>query len=331
MIKRGVTILFLFCCLNAELRQAAVFEAMSFGADSMGRGGTYLTNTGSNHYIFQNYSFLGQKPGPRLSLTAVNLLTDVNFFAAAYSQNNFSIGILRMQESGGDIRDSADNFEGGQINYSDTTIYGAYGLALGTNLLGLRARVQTKYFSGVDVTAQGLALDIAGARQLSPYLTVGGQLNNILSTDLQWSNGLSEPFGRSLGLGSRFKLCGPDGYFSEHQQPIDIYADVLAAAEMDSFYNVGAEYWPCDSIVLRGGLKQVRDVQNERGAKFTKLTAGLGFNYANFYIDYAYNPGDNTEGTVAHFLTIAYRWAEQEVTPKKFKQTFYPTLDNTSL
>ncbi|MDR2428521.1 MAG: hypothetical protein LBD62_01790 [Candidatus Margulisbacteria bacterium] len=350
MIRRGLAILLFSFCLGAELRQAVALDALSIGADAMARGGAYLAGSQSSHYGFQNYAFLAQKPAPRVSLTAFDLISEVSYFSAAYSQNNFGLGLLRVQESGGELRDSAGNLQGGEINYTDSTVYGAYGFAAGRYSFGLRGKLQSKYFSEADISATGLALDLAGAYQAQSYLTFGAELGNILATDLSWSNGLAENYGRSLGLGALFKIFGAEGYWPNYKQPLQVYTDVRAV-EMDYFWQAGAEYWPCNYIALRGGLRQTRDVRNEQNAKLLQFTTGVGFNYANVYFDYAYNSGDDVAESITHFFTLSYWWDTPQPPPeikpnksaasvkvikkktaqKKYKRTFRATLNSAAL
>ncbi|MDR1453945.1 MAG: hypothetical protein LBJ25_08250 [Candidatus Margulisbacteria bacterium] len=351
MIKRSLLILFLAFCWGAGTRQAIGLDALSVGADAMARGGAYLAAEQSGHYGFQNYAFLGRVSAPRFSLTAFDLISEVGYFSAAYSQNNFSLGFLRVQESGGELRDSAGNPRGGEISYTDSTLYGAYGLAIGHYSLGLRGKLQSKYFSEVDVSAAGLALDLAGAYQARPYLILGAELANILATELSWSNGLAENYGRSLGLGALFKIFGADGYWSNYQQPLHVYTD-LRAVETDYFWGGGVEYWLGRHIALRGGLKQTRDARGEQNAKVLKFTAGVGFNYANIYFDYAYNSGDTVAENITHFFTVSYWWdepqppqaakkeiqkakpvkkAEKKPAKKTPKRTFRSTLNSAKL
>ncbi|GBR74122.1 hypothetical protein NO1_1351 [Candidatus Termititenax aidoneus] len=345
MIKRGLAILLFSFCLGAGSRQAVALDALSIGADAAARGGAYLAGSRSGHYGFQNYAFLAQQPAPRLSLTAFDLISEVNYFSAAYSQNNFSLGLLRVQESGGELRDKAGNLQGGEINYTDSTFYGAYGFALGRLSLGLRGKLQSKYFSEAEVSAVGLALDLAGAYQAQPYLLLGAELGNILATEMAWSNGLAENYGRSLGLGALFKVFGADGYWPDYKQPLHLYADIRALA-VDYFWSAGAEYWLCDYIALRGGLKQARDAREEQSAKTLQFAAGVGFNFANFYFDYAYDSGDAVAENITHFFTISYWWdappppetktikgvegvSKAKKNTKKYKRTFRSTLNSS--
>ncbi|GBR76738.1 hypothetical protein NO2_1236 [Candidatus Termititenax persephonae] len=343
MIKRRLAILFLAFCWGAETRQAVGLDALSIGADALARGGAYLAAEQSNHYVFQNYAFLGHQPTPRFSLTAFNLISEVGYFAAAYSQPNFSLGFLRLQENGGELRDSLGNLQGGVISYTDSTFYGAYGWKAGQYSFGLRAKLQNKYFSEVDVSARGLALDLSGVYQARLYLTVGAELRNLAATKLLWSNGLEENFGKSLGLGGIFKAGGPDGYWASLRQPINIYTDIRAE-ETNYLSNTGIEYWPCSYVALRGGLKQKQNFHPGNNPTLTEFTAGLGFNYANIYVDYAYNSGTDLAENLTHFFTVAYRWAEPKTPPEvtskkpsppkppiKYKQTFRSTLGDTEL
>ena len=315
MIKKiGLILFVLLALLSAEFKQTTGLESLLIGADAMGRGGTYMANDDSNHYVFQNYSFLSQSVSPRISMTVFKLLSELNYLAAAYSQNNFSVGFLNMSDSGGYVRDGINNVVGGKINYSDTTLYGAYAWQMFDKYdLGARLKYVQKSLSQVDVTAWGMALDLAGAFEFNNYWTFGAELNNLVGTPLQWSNDYSEKFPLSLGLGAKFKAFGPDGAWSNwFDQRVDFYGD-LRLEEYGSFMTAGAEYWLGDHVALRAGINQTYTVDKDNEPdRYTKFVAGVGFNWLGFYFDYAYNPGDDIADNITHFFTIAYRFGEKK-------------------
>jgi hypothetical protein len=294
--------------LSAETKQAYGLDDLLAGADAFGRGGAYLAAENNSSYIFQNYALLGRPEPPRLTLTAFKLLSEVNYLAAAYSQGNFAAGVLNIQEHGGYVRDKKNNVTGGQIGYDDTTVYGAYGLRLEDYNLytGARLKYHSKVFSEIEAAAWGVALDLSALYTVNSYLTIGARLNNALATPLSWTDGLQEKLPPGLGLGGRFRVFGPQGLWPQ-EQITEVYLD--ANLENTVFLGGGLEYWPSERIALRAGFKQLPAATDEREDKITKFTAGVGFNWQNIYIDYAYNPGDDLAENITHFFTLAYRFS----------------------
>jgi hypothetical protein len=302
-LRRGV-LAFLFLCgfllaETTETKNTYDLDPLLIGADALARGGAYLAAPQSSHYVFQNYAFLGHV-SPRLSLSAFKLLNEVNYLDAAYSQGSFSLGFLSVQESGGYLRSAANQRTGGRIGFQDTTIYGAYGANFETFGLGARLKYRQKHFSGFSANASGTALDLAGFYQLNSFWGFGANLNNIVATPLDWSDGEREKFLPEYGLGAHFHP------FSH----VDFYTDVTLA-ENDPLWAVGADYWLGQNLVLRCGFEEAYDLQYEMETKHFKFTAGLGFNLWGFYFDYAYNPGDNIAENFTHFFTLSYRFPER--------------------
>jgi hypothetical protein len=292
------------------MKQTYGLESILAGADAMGRGGAYLTNADSNHFVFQNYSLLQEDITPRVSLTVFKLLNEVNYLSAAYSQGNFSLGFLDIQESGGYVRDLKNNLIGGKIGYRDTTLFGAYAFRYSDFQLGVRGKYYSKVFSEIEGSAYGLALDLAGAYRYDQYWSFGAELNNLFGTSLLWNDGFTEKFPQSFGLGLKFRAFGPEGYWHDwFDQQLDFYSD-LRLEENGSFMNAGLEYWLSRHIALRAGLNQTYTVDEDNNdSKYTRFVAGVGFNWLGLYFDYAYNPGDDIAANVTHFFTLAYRFS----------------------
>ncbi|MDR1452769.1 MAG: S-layer homology domain-containing protein [Candidatus Margulisbacteria bacterium] len=304
---------------GAELKSAYGLEPLLTGADTYGRGGAYLAADENNSYVFQNYAFLNKRVTPRVSLTAFKLISEIDYLSASYSQDNFSLGFLTIQEAGGFVRDSQNNLLGGRIGYNDTTLYGAYAFQFENFNLGARAKYYSKYFSEVDTSAWGLALDLAGYYEYNRYWAFGAALDNVIGTTLQWTDDLREQFPLALGVGGRFRAFGPDGFWQEWdwlRNQTDFYAD-LRLEERNSLFKTGVEIWPHEMIALRAGLAQYNSVQDDEDTRAWKFTAGAGVNWNGIYFDYAFNPGDDIAETITHFFTLSYRFAaEKPATPE---------------
>ena len=317
--------------LTAEVKIADTSaDTLVIGADAYGRGGTYLAASDSNHYVFQNYSFLNSRQQPRISLATFQLLDDVNYLTAAYTHGNFSFGFMNISDSSGYLRDENNNLLGSKISYNDSTFYAAYGL--GNEILGagIRLKYYSRAYSGVDASASGTAMDLAAFTNPVQYITFGLEACNLIGSGLQWSNDQQEEFLKSYGLGIRLKLAGPEGLL-RMAQALDIYLDTILNDD-NSFCHFGLEYWCAQPLVLRLGLNQYLDVDSElrENLKYS-FTAGLGFNWNDFYFDYAYNPGDIAEN-VSHFFTLAYRFGKPVKPEKQRKElkTLKPTTADTA-
>jgi hypothetical protein len=319
LIKRCFILFLLLGLAAAEMKGAYGLEPLLTGADTYGRAGAYLAADDNNNYVFQNYSFLNKRVTPRVALTAFKLISEINYLSAAYSQDNFSLGFLTIQETGGFVRDSQNNLLGGRIGYNDTTLYGAYAFQFENFNLGARAKYFSKYFSEVDTSAWGLSLDLAGYYEYNRHWTFGAALDNVIGTTLQWTDDLQERFPLALGVGGRFRAFGPEGFWQEWDwlsNPTDFYAD-LRLEERNSLLKTGVEFWPHEMIALRAGLAQYNDLQNDEDARSWKFTAGAGVNWNGIYFDYAFNPGDDIAENITHFFTLSYRFAaEKPATPE---------------
>ncbi|GBR76314.1 putative surface protein [Candidatus Termititenax persephonae] len=328
MIRRwAIVLLCLLAILSAESKDTYELSPLLIGADAMGRGSAYLGGSDSNHYVFQNYSFLGEEVTPRVSLTVFKLISEINYLSAAYSQDRFSLGFLHVGDSGGYLRDANDNLTGGKISYSDTTLYGAYAFDFAEYKIGARLKYQSKYFSEVDTSAWGLSLDLAGHYALTRYWTLGAELGNLLGTSLRWSDDFEEKIPLNFSFGSQFKLFGPEGWWQEWDwlalRRTDAYAD-LRLEERNSLLKTGVEFWPHDRVALRLGLQQVNDIEEEQNARLWRFTAGAGLNWQGVYFDYAYNPGDDIAANLTHFFTLSYRFSTPEMPSPSIEVTENP-------
>jgi hypothetical protein len=312
LIKRLYILLFLLVILGAENKETYALDDLLAGADSFGRGSAYLAAEDNSSYVFQNYSLLGGQAAPRVTLTAFKLISEINYLAAAYSQDSWGIGLLNISDTGGYVRDERNNVSGGQIGYRNSILYGAYGREIRPDLrLGLRLKYHDIAFSEVESSAQGFALDVSGLHRLNKHLLLGGEINNLFAAPLIWSDGFQETQPVILGLGAQLKLLGTEGFWRE-AQPLNAYLDVRLKT-LDAFWNGGLEYWPSEYIALRAGFKQTASEPTDtyQYTAHTRFTAGIGFNWHNIFIDYAYNPGDDLAENITHFFTLSYRFPEK--------------------
>jgi hypothetical protein len=294
---RGLFIYLLLCVtvmLGAEDKETYALESLLIGADALGRGGSYITAENGVSPVFQNFAISAT---PCVSLTAFRFLGEVDYLSAAYTQNGFSFGFLTVQDSAGYGRDAQNNLTGGQIRYSDATLYAAYGLTLDRLSLGARLKHTEKDMSGI-ARASGQSLDLSLLDRLNEYWSFGLGLNNIFRTTLRWSGGREEAFPSNAVLGGKYSVFGL-------AQILNFYLN-LNLEDRELFQSGGVEWWLAELLALRLGFSQFNAWQNEQEVKDVKLTAGLGFRLYNMSFDYAYDPGEEIAENVTHFFTLGY-------------------------
>ncbi|GBR73847.1 hypothetical protein NO1_1128 [Candidatus Termititenax aidoneus] len=299
--------------LRAEEKETYTADALLIGADAIGRGGSYIAGAG-NSPLFQNFA---RQSALQFSFTAFKLLSELNYLSASYAQNGFGLGFLTMQDSAGYNRDENNNLTGGQINYSDSTIYAAYGFALDKLNLGLRLKYTTKSL-GETANASGFALDLAALYSLNAYWSLGALLNNVPNTSsLRWSDGRTEIFAASGILGVKYSVFG-------EQNNLNLYTD-LNFEKSVIFPSGGVEWRPAEMLALRGGLAQVYTWQDDRETIQLKPSAGLGLNLFGLFFDYAYSPDTELADSVTHFFTLSYIFgdlaANNDLAPEPEKRT----------
>ncbi|GBR76275.1 hypothetical protein NO2_0847 [Candidatus Termititenax persephonae] len=291
--------------LRCEVKQAYGAEALLMGAEAIARGGTYIGAAESSQYIFQNYAFLGKPAPPRLAFSTFRLLNEVKHLTAAFSFGNFALGVLNIQDSAGYQRDNRNNLLGGKIEQVDNTVYAAAGLGNDTVGLGLRVKYLSKLYSGLNVSATGFGLDLAGFWQVGS-VTFGLGLNNLAGGFLQWSTGAQEQLLPEYIPGLRWSI----------NKQVALFAD---AAIIDglTLAHGGVEYRPTESIALRLGANQYSDFEENQEIVSIGPVAGVGLNLANLYFDYAYSPSNSLQDTVTHFFTFTCRFEPTTKTKKR--------------
>jgi hypothetical protein len=304
MIKKSLLFLFLLplmTCVFAEQKETYSVESLLIGADALGRGGAYLGGRAGSSPVFQNFA---ARTNAQVSLTAFKLINEINYLSAAYAQNGWGLGFLTVRDSAGYRRDADNNLLGGQINYSDSTIYGTYALELQRLNLGLRLKYTNRIMAEID-SAKGYSLDLSAGYRLNEYWSFGGELTNIFFSALHWADGLQELFPVSGGLGASYSVFG-------REQRLNLYSDIYWE-NGGKRWSGGLEWRPADLLTLRGGFVRASVWQAETEIQKLKPTAGLGLNLYGLTFDYAYNPDDDLAENVTHFFTLGYRFGGAEV------------------
>ena len=279
--------------LLADDKETFNTESLLIGADAIGRGGSYIAGAGGSP-LFQNFA---RQSAPQFSFTAFTLMSELNYLSASYAQNGFGLGFLVMRDGAGYNRDENNNLTGGQINYSDSTVYGSYALAFGSFNLGLRLKYVSRALSGI-AAARGYALDFSGLYTLNDYWSFGLAAANITQGSIRWTDGRAEVFPVYTILGVKYSIFG-------REDRLNIFADLRW--EQEAVFNcLGLEWRPVPLFVLRGGLAETYVWQEDREIKAFKPAAGLGLDLFGFAFDYAFSPDIELAESVTHFFTLGY-------------------------
>lgn len=161
----------------------------------------------------------------------------------------------------------------------------------------------------------GMSLDLSAQYRPLHYMTVAGNLQNILGGSLNWSNA-TEKLGGFNKLGVAVNVLGSTAEaLYKYSSPLvacldlDIPRNVLQSGTL---FHLGLEWTPIKDIVLRTGLNQ------EQGG--TGLTFGVGFKNTAFRFDYAYAPRPGIAGDSPHYFSMSYvgdRVLETFLKPKR--------------
>ncbi len=286
----------------------STFSEFGFGARAMGFGNAFTAvaddptavhwNAAGLDYIFQQ------------SLTAFHASlyegTLFSFLGYAYPTldlGTFAIGIARLGV--GDILETDINNTAYE-NFSFETYRGyfSYGLRLPWDLAaGASLKIERSAFSNTnqytDAIAVGVGLDIGFLYRpnfiTSPLLrdwSVGLNLVNLFSPQFKHAEGSD-----ALPLEMRFGLMRPI-YFGGGGNALTFSLDLAKSNDTDMRFSLGSEYNFRKIGKIRVGYNTT-----------TGVLAGLGVEYSNFQIDYAYgNPSTDGLLSPVHRISLTYNF-----------------------
>ena len=191
------------------------------------------------------------------------------------------------------------------LGYENSVILITYARELPWHKVSLGGNL--KFFNqsivGGGELARGTAmnLDLSATYKPLHYLTVAGNLQNILGGSLNWG-GAAERLGGYNKLGVAVNVLGSTAEaLYKYSSPltacldIDIPRNILQSSTL---FHLGLEWTPLRDIILRTGLNQ------EQGG--TGLTFGVGFKNTAFRFDYAYAPRPGIAGDSPHYFSMSY-------------------------
>lgn len=186
----------------------------------------------------------------------------------------FSLALHYASETVGGIPLVSEDADGrpvleGSFADSQTALAGTGALALLDGKLRLGCTLKLVQHGLYQQSSSGFGLDAGAIYKLNDKLNIGAVARNVLQPKMRWSSGHTDTFARKL-------LAGVSSCFDLGQQSFLALAQVGYEQGTGTLFGVGLEASLIQWLALRLGL----DKQS--------LTAGLGFTFGQFGLDYAY-------------------------------------------
>ncbi len=258
----------------------ALFD-VGMGARALGMGGAFVAVVDDANAVYYNPAGLALIEGRSVTSLYSNMMGAGSYFGAGYAQKNVGAAVFGLMSTVG----TTDEFGNptGDLDYREGTVAGGYARALGPFALGAALKLYSQdigtnrgFGATGDIGALITLPSLAGVR-------VGAVARNMLGT-VKFESGHQDDFDRSYVLGLSVKpLKG-----------------LILAADYDVTHStgrVGAEYRIVDAFAARAGATMNADKQYG-------FTAGAGFAYESFRIDYAYQ--FHAELPDSHWLSLGF-------------------------
>ncbi|MBN3033280.1 MAG: S-layer homology domain-containing protein [Candidatus Saganbacteria bacterium] len=157
----------------------------------------------------------------------------------------------------------------------------------------------------------GLACDVGVRRSYRPWLRLGLSLQD-LGGRINYQDGSSADLPYELVVGGALDLFGRGALFEERNE-IGVTLDFNKSRDAPLLVRGGVEWRLTPQLAVRAGLEQsFAELQDPfpRGIIYNNLTAGLGFHYSSFAVDYAMRRNGDPTGDVINYLSFGYEYAE---------------------
>lgn len=254
---------------------------VGMGARALGMGGAFVAVVDDANAVYYNPAGLALIEGRSVTSLYSNMMGAGSYFGAGYAQKNVGAAVFGLMST----VPGTDQYGNpiGDVDYREGTLAGGYARAFGPVALGGALKLYSQEATvnrGFGVTGDIGALitlpSLAGVR-------VGAVARNMLGT-VKFESGHQDNFDPSYVLGLSVKpLKG-----------------LILAADYDVTHStgrVGAEYRIVDAFAARAGATMNADKQYG-------FTAGAGFAYESFRIDYAYQ--FHAELPDSHWLSLGF-------------------------
>ena len=266
------------------------FLRSDVGARAAAMAGSFMTIPGDPTNLFYNAAGLATLVTPRGEAGFFKQLLDINSGYVAYAQpleeiGHVGAGVLYTNYGSFTETDEAGN-QLGSFSAGDLAVTVAYANTIGENLT-YGAGVKFIYSSIAGYSSSGIAAD-AGILYLIPEsrVALGASIRNV-GAQIDSYVESREPLPLDLTVGASVVPKGLplllEISFHRLTDPVDSFGDRFSA------FSLGGEFTISRIVMLRIGYDNTRrkDLKVSDSAGLAGFSAGLGFRYEQFNLDYA--------------------------------------------
>jgi hypothetical protein len=282
------------CAATSLFAQQSIYNFLltDVSARAAAMNGSFVSMKDDPNVLFYNPASIGTLTMPKVSVSYVNHLMDVNAGTLSYGQyiegiGSVGAGIIYMNYGSFNRTDELLNVLG-TFSAADVALVAGIAAHYDENILiGINAKYI--YSSLAEYRSTALAVDLGILYDIpSQNLSIGGSVLNI-GKQLKTYAGINEP----LPLDVKFGITKRP----EHL-PVFLNIDFHRLNEsgdkfLDRFSNItiGAEFLMSKSLRVRVGYnnKQRKDLKTGTSAGLGGFSLGVGLILNEYQIDYAYN------------------------------------------
>ncbi|PIS30575.1 hypothetical protein COT42_02740 [Candidatus Saganbacteria bacterium CG08_land_8_20_14_0_20_45_16] len=282
-----------------------------YSARQMGLAGAAIGFADDANGIFANPAGLTKITFPQLSGSARNIiLGEAQYTLLAWAMpttwGTVGLGYAALDTTGSyptkpDPANSRIIIDTSReaMSYNNNVLALSYSRDINKNLaIGSNLKLFSQSLTGdIASSARATGLDLGFIFRPLPWLSTGGNFQNLVEGTAAWENGASDKIGGLYKLGCKVNVLGPTAEaWRPYQQKLSVGFDLdlphnsLAANN----YHLGIEYLPLQNIVLRTGYSQ------------DGFTVGLGLISGGFRFDYAFAQKATIPGDTPHYFTLSY-------------------------
>lgn len=292
-------------------RDAAQFLKLGSGARAVGMGESFVAVADDANAVLWNPGGLGFLKQKEFAAMHMEYLENIRFSGISYAHptqlwGTFAGNISYLYTSGIAktvlANDKPEGFESkGEFGASDKSAFLAYGRVITGDKenekksLGLGVGVRYFQESLDQYTGSAFSVDFGALYKLSSRLRFGFALQN-LGSRLKFVRE-SDP----LPLVFRFGFGG-----TEFGKKLNYSAEFFVPRDSGMEFRSGAEYWIWRLVAPRFGWR-FRKINRSNGLDtLSGMTAGIGFRFFNYQIDYGFVPFGDAGNT--HRISITGRF-----------------------
>ncbi len=256
--------------------QAGAFLEYANSARSLAMAGASTAVADDASAVISNPAGLSQIQQKNVVASYSRLFEDTRFSAFNYAQptidlGTFGVGLVDLHSGSFDRRDTL-GFKSGSFAVSETALLVSHGIELnprwsiGSGLKVIRQQVD-------DFSGTGYGLDGSAMYRLNPSLNFGLILRNVLAPHIKLRDE-TDRYPLEVRLGGRWQAT----------RKLMVATDLDRAAGRSVKPRLGGEYAVNPLLSLRAGLSE------------TEMSAGVGFHFKDWGIDYAFGYNDAAAG-----------------------------------